>query len=205
MATSEEKFFEDLAKFGAKRTSSFAQAAEQEDKAETEPEEVEIVATAAKAEKTETATFAVEKEDEEPAVELAKASMPSNYKVPKSASKSQVDSEMAMEGSLTIDVFQTPSDLVVQSAIAGVRPEDIDIEVSTDSITIRGARHKEQEVEDNDYYYQECYWGRFSRQVLLPQEIDPEAAAVTFKNGILTIKLPKLNRKKSRKLKVKTD
>jgi HSP20 family protein len=92
---------------------------------------------------------------------------------------------------------------VVESAVAGVRPEDIDIDVSNDSVSIRGERHREQEVSDEDYFYQECYWGRFSRSVILPQEIDPESATVTFRNGILTIRLPKLNRKRTKKLKVR--
>jgi HSP20 family protein len=99
------------------------------------------------------------------------------------------------EGQLTVDVYQTPNDIVVESAIAGVRPEDIDIQVTADS-------RREKEVSDEDYLYQECYWGRFARSIILPQEVDPEGADVTFKNGILTIRLPKVNKKKAKKLKV---
>jgi HSP20 family protein len=109
------------------------------------------------------------------------------------------------EGQLTIDVYQTPSEIVVESAIAGVRPEDLDVSVSTDSITIKGRRHREQVVKDEDYFYQECYWGRFARSVILPQEIDPDSASVEFKNSILTVHLPKVNRKKTKKLKVKLE
>ena len=106
------------------------------------------------------------------------------------------------EGQLTVDVYQTPNDIVVESAIAGVRPEDIDIQVTADSIAIRGSRRREKEVSDEDYLYQECYWGRFARSIILPQEVDPDGANVTFKNGILTVRLPKVNKKKSKKLKV---
>jgi HSP20 family protein len=106
------------------------------------------------------------------------------------------------EGKLTVDVYQTPNDIVVESAIAGVRAEDIDVHATTDSITIRGARKREKAVKDEDYLYQECYWGRFARTIILPQEVDPDAASVSFKNGILTVKLPKANRKKTKKLKV---
>lgn len=109
------------------------------------------------------------------------------------------------EGQLTIDVYQTPTDIFVESAIAGVRPDDVDINVTSDSITIRGERHREKESEAEDYFYKECYWGRFSRSVILPQEVDPEGASVTFRNGILKVKLPKLNKKKMRKLKVKVE
>jgi len=106
------------------------------------------------------------------------------------------------EGQLTVDVYQTPAEIVVESAIAGVSPENIDIQVTGDSISIRGSRHREKEVGDEDYLYQECYWGRFARSIILPQEVDPENASVTFKNGILTVRLPKVNKKKSKKLKV---
>lgn len=109
------------------------------------------------------------------------------------------------EGQLTVDVYQTPNDIIVQSAIAGVKPEDIDIDASSDSITIRGERHQEHKVSEEDYLYQECYWGRFSRSVILPQEVDADNASVTFKNGVLTIRLPKANRVKTKKLKVRSE
>ena len=62
-----------------------------------------------------------------------------------------------------------------------------------------------ERVKDEDYFYQECYWGRFARSIVLPQEIDPERAVATIKNGVLTVRLPKLNREKLKKLKVKLD
>ncbi len=146
-------------------------------------------------------------------VELAKAntaSMPAHAGVAR-RSRAEVQEEPleeAMnetEGQLTIDVYQTPSDIIVESAIAGVRPEDIDINVTTDSITIRGQRHREKEAEDEDYFYQECYWGRFSRSVILPQEVDPDSASVTFRNGILKVRLPKLMKRRTKKLKVRVE
>ncbi len=109
------------------------------------------------------------------------------------------------EGQLTVDVYQTPTDIVVESAIAGVRPDDLDITVTSDSISIRGTRAREKNVRDEDYLYQECYWGKFARSLILPQEVDPESAEVTFKNGILTVTLPKANKKKTRKLRVRID
>jgi HSP20 family protein len=109
------------------------------------------------------------------------------------------------EGKLTVDVYQTANNIVVESAIAGVKPNDIDVNVTNDSITIRGSRKRDKIVKDEDYLYQECYWGKFARTIIVPQEVDPEGAEVTFKNGILTITLPKANRKKSRKLKIVID
>lgn len=109
------------------------------------------------------------------------------------------------EGQLTVDVYQTTNDIVVESAIAGVDPQDIDVNVTADSISIRGSRKREKTVRDEDYLYQECYWGKFGRSIILPQEVDPEGAEVKFKNGILTVVLPKANKKKIHKLKVRVD
>jgi HSP20 family protein len=109
------------------------------------------------------------------------------------------------EGQLTIDVYQKNDDIVVQSAVAGVDSENIEINVTPESVTIRGKREKPESIEDKDYFYQECFWGRFSRSIILPHEIDPEKAVASVKNGILTIRLPKLDRKRAKKLKVKSD
>ena len=114
-------------------------------------------------------------------------------------------SEGEPEGSLIVDVYQTPDDIVVQSAIAGVKPEDIDISATSDKITIRGARHHDREVSEDGYLCQECYWGRFAREIIFPQEVDPEGATVSFKNGILTVRLPKTSKKKTKKLHVKAE
>ena len=121
----------------------------------------------------------------------------------KKSTSDKIEIDTEPEGQLTIDVYQTPLEIIIESAVAGVSPEDLDINATTDSVTIRGRRHREKEVRDEDYFYRECYWGRFSRSVILPQEVDPDASSVDFKNGILTIRLPKLNRKKTKKLKVK--
>jgi HSP20 family protein len=143
--------------------------------------------------------------DAEFSADLAKADIQTTAKPKMEAKERDVFADNETEGQLTVDVYQTPSDIVVESAIAGVKPDDIDVNVTNDSITIKGERRREKAVKDEDYFYQECYWGKFSRSVILPQEVDPEAAEVTFKNGILTVRLPKLNRKKSKKLKVKVE
>jgi HSP20 family protein len=106
------------------------------------------------------------------------------------------------EGQLTIDVYQNTDEIIVESPIAGVKPEDLDISITSESVTIKGSREKERRIKDEDYFYQECYWGKFSRSIILPQEVDAEKAEATVKNGVLTIRLPKLNRQRSKKLKV---
>jgi HSP20 family protein len=108
------------------------------------------------------------------------------------------------EGQLTIDVYQTDSDVVIKSTIAGVKPENIDISITNDMVTIKGKRTKEEKIEAENYYYQELYWGAFSRSVILPVEVDSDKAKASIKNGILTIKLPKSEKIKTKKIQVLT-
>ncbi len=107
------------------------------------------------------------------------------------------------EGQLGIDVYQTPSSFVIESTIAGVNPDDVDISITSDSVTVRGKREKDEKIRTEDYLYQECFWGKFSRSVILPQEIDPDRAQASLKNGVLRITLPKINKAKTKKLKVR--
>ena len=109
------------------------------------------------------------------------------------------------EGQLTVDVYQTPTNIIIESAVAGVDPENIDISVSPDAVVIRGKRHKDETVAEKDYLYQECFWGRFSRSIILPQEVDSDKAHASIKNGVIKITLPKINRQKAKKIKVKFD
>lgn len=107
------------------------------------------------------------------------------------------------EGQLTIDVYQTSTDIVIKSTIAGVKPEDLDVSINNDMITIKGERRNEEEVSNENYYYQECYWGGFSRSVVLPVEVIAEKIEASLKNGILTIKLPKADTTTTKKIQVR--
>ena len=107
------------------------------------------------------------------------------------------------EGQLTIDVWQNDSEIVIESTVAGVDADELDIDITSESVTIRGERQKKEEVAEDNYLYQECYWGKFSRSVILPQEVDPEKAQADFKNGVLIIRLPKLIRSTGKKLKIR--
>jgi len=108
------------------------------------------------------------------------------------------------EGELTVDVYQTPDDVVIKTIVAGVRPEDLDIAITRDMVTIKGARQEAREVTEGDYFHRELYWGSFSRTILLPQEVDVEGADAGERYGLLTIKLPKLDKSRQTKLKVKS-
>jgi HSP20 family molecular chaperone IbpA len=108
------------------------------------------------------------------------------------------------EGQLTIDVYQTNGEIVVQSMIAGVLPENLSIMITRDMITIKGKREENRTIKEGDYYVRELYWGSFSRTINLPEEVDPEEAEAIEKHGLLIIKLPKINKNKQTNLKVKS-
>ena len=109
------------------------------------------------------------------------------------------------EGHLVIDVYQTAEDIIIESTIAGINADDLDIAITPESVTVRGQRSKKEKVKKDDYLYQECLWGKFSRSIILPQEIDPDKAQASLKDGILKIVLPKVERTKSKKVRVKLD
>jgi len=107
------------------------------------------------------------------------------------------------EGQLTIDVYQTENDIIVKSTIAGVKPEDLDVSISNDMLTIHGERRQEEEISEKNYYYQECYWGGFSRSVILPVDVLADKIEASMKNGILTIRLPKADNTRTKKIQVR--
>ncbi len=106
------------------------------------------------------------------------------------------------EGQLAIDIYQTETDLVIQSAIAGVKPQDLDISIESDIVLIKGKRMEPPENGKKNYFYQECYWGPFSRQIILPEEADPSRAKAELKDGLLIIRMPKIERMKKRKIEI---
>ena len=109
------------------------------------------------------------------------------------------------EGQLLLDVFQDIKNLYIKSTIAGVKAEDIDISVNHDMLTIRGKRSHEEKIEKNDYFCQECYWGGFSRSIILPIEVKSDKISATLNSGVLTIILPKAKKKKNIPIKVREE
>jgi len=107
------------------------------------------------------------------------------------------------EGALTVDMYQTPTHVIIKTMVAGVRPEDLDIAITRDNVTIRGKREGHTEGGSDDFMFKELYWGAFSRSLTLPQEIDIEGAEATAKHGLLLIRLPKVDKSKQTKVKVK--
>lgn len=112
--------------------------------------------------------------------------------------------EEESEAELTVDVYQSATDIFVQTMVAGVQPDNISITITRDMITIRGKRAENQSINSEDYFVQELYWGAFSRTISLPEEVDPEEAEAVEKHGLLIIKLPKIDKEKKATLKVKS-
>lgn len=107
------------------------------------------------------------------------------------------------EGQLAIDVFQSPSHVVLQATIGGVKPEDLEVTIENNMVTIHGQRNHTETSESKDYILQECHWGGFSRQFVLPSEVDPTRSEASLKDGVLTIKIPRIQKEKVTKLLIK--
>ena len=112
--------------------------------------------------------------------------------------------EEDQEAELTIDLYQTHNEIIIQTMIAGVHPDNLSINITRDTITIRGKREEDQSIDKENYFVRELYWGTFSRSISLPEEVNPEEAEAIEKHGLLIIKLPKIDKNKETKLKVKS-
>ncbi len=114
-----------------------------------------------------------------------------------------MENALPEEGELSVDVYQNQNEIIIKAMVAGVRPEDLDVSISRDMVTLKGKRESERTIADDDYFHKELYWGTFSRTIVLPQEIDVDVAEAVEKHGLLIIKLPKLDKNRSTKLKVR--
>jgi len=119
------------------------------------------------------------------------------------AQKQMVPEDDEDEAQLALDIFQDKDNVIVKSTVAGVKPEDLDISLSNDSVTIRGERKNEEQISEDDYFYQECFWGGFSRTVRLPVEVDPDKADADLKDGVLVLTIPKASKSRTRKVKIR--
>ncbi len=108
------------------------------------------------------------------------------------------------DGELTVDVYQTSDDIIIQTMVAGVRPEDLDISITRDMVTIKGKRETSRDINEENYFHRELYWGSFSRTILLPEEVDVEGSEASEKYGLLTLTLPKIDKNRQTKLRVKS-
>ena len=108
------------------------------------------------------------------------------------------------EAELSVDVYQTPTDIVIQAMVAGVKPDDLELSIARDTITIRGEREENRNIDEDNYFAKELYWGKFSRTFPLPVEVEPEDVNATERHGLVTIKIKKVDKEKKNTVKVKS-
>jgi len=109
------------------------------------------------------------------------------------SSISQWAEEKNLEGQLAIDVYQTPTEIIVKSTIAGVKPEDLKVSLHNDLLSIKGKREEKLDIKEEDYFYKECYWGSFARSIILPAEVNNHKVEAVLENGVLTVTLYKID------------
>ena len=122
---------------------------------------------------------------------------------PQVISQSHYDSE-SEEGQLALDVFQTKDNIIILAPIAGVKLDDMVVQVADDVLTIKGHRHLETTINEEDYFTQECFWGDFSRSIVLPASVDSNRISAHFKDGVLRIEIPKIEKLRSKVIRIKT-
>ncbi|MDA1337680.1 MAG: Hsp20/alpha crystallin family protein [bacterium] len=132
-----------------------------------------------------------------------KVEVKSSKKADAAPTKEEAPDWFEPEGELAVDVYQTDTEMVIQSTIAGVKTEDLDISIENDTVTISGERKNIVEDSKKNYFYQECFWGAFAREIILPEEVDGGRAEATMKDGVFTLRIPKIERQKIRKVKVR--
>ncbi len=149
-----------------------------------------------------------EPEEEVPVKHMGSKTVPSNQMArPKhhvvEEDGEDVDPEME-EGELSVDVYQTSNEIIIEAMVAGVKPEDLHLSITRDMVTVKGRRDGNTQVSHDDYFYKELYWGTFTRTILLPHEVEIEEAEAVEKHGLLIIRLPKVDKARQTKLKVKS-
>ncbi len=112
---------------------------------------------------------------------------------------------LSKEGELTVDVYQTDENIVIQTTIAGISKDDLEIVTEKDMVTIKGERERIEKEEIEEFFIEECFWGPFSREIVLPEETDPSRTKATMTKGVLTIKVPRIEREKRREIELEEE
>lgn len=123
---------------------------------------------------------------------------------------SQIKNQQSdIEGQLAVDIYQTEKEIVVLAPIAGISPEDVEISVTDEVLTIKGSRHLDrkildQKIQEEDYFAKECFWGEFSRSIILPESADLSKITAGFEKGILEIRIPRGEKIRTKVVRIKT-
>lgn len=105
-------------------------------------------------------------------------------------------------GQLSVDIYRTAKELVILAPIAGVGKDDIKLSITDDVLVIKGERPSRENIPEENYYTQECFWGNFSRAIVLPQEADTKNISASFENNVLEIRIPKAEIEETKIIKI---
>jgi HSP20 family protein len=105
-------------------------------------------------------------------------------------------------GQLAVDVYETKEKLLVKGRVAGVNKSDLDVSISDNTLTIRGTLSAGNEEGVENYFLQECYWGEFSRSLVLPVPVKEDEIEALLKDGVLTISFSKLKQDTVKKIEI---
>jgi len=112
------------------------------------------------------------------------------------------DEDEPVAGQLAVDVYETKEKLVVKGRVAGVNKGDLDVSISDNTLTIRGTLNAGNEDGVENYFLQECYWGEFSRSIVLPVPVKEEEIEAMLKDGVLTVSFTKMKQDTVKKIQV---
>jgi len=118
--------------------------------------------------------------------------------------KGEASTQLEAAVELAVDVFQTPTDIIIQAIVAGVTPENLSINITRDTVTLKGKREENRSVQQDGYLVRELYWGAFTRTIPLPAEVEIDSAEAICRNGMLMIKLPKIDKGRQAVIRVKS-
>ena len=105
-------------------------------------------------------------------------------------------------GQLSVDIYRTDKELVIIAPIAGVGKDDVKLSITDDVLVITGERPSHENIPEENYYTQECFWGNFSRAIVLPQEADTKNISASFENNVLEIRIPKQDVEQTKIIKI---
>lgn len=115
------------------------------------------------------------------------------------------DEEDSEDGQLAVDVFQNENEIIVQAIVAGIRPDELDVSVDKNQVSIKGKRTRNKQSGAENALFHELYWGRFGRVISMPGEVDADSSEAVIKNGILTLKIPFVKKSKTQKIRVREE
>ena len=112
------------------------------------------------------------------------------------------DETQAVAGQLAVDVYETKEKLYVKGRVAGVNKTDLDVSIADNTLTIKGTLSSGTEENVENYFLQECYWGEFSRSIVLPVQVKEDEIEAVLKDGVLTISFAKVKQDTVKKIQV---